>query len=113
MVYSENDDRFIFCNKVSFARDDTASLAKQVIKKTNATAEEVKDKTSDELITDLKYVPCEFSRDELFSVVLIGDSELASELKQRNMNRNLTVADMNGIKEMDSDAVFAWYYYTN
>ena len=30
--YSESSDKFIFCNKESYSRDDTESLAKQVVK---------------------------------------------------------------------------------
>ena len=48
--------------------------------KTNHTEEEVKKKNTDELITESKLVPCEFSRDELFSVVVINDAEVASDL---------------------------------
>ena len=61
----------------------------------------------------MKYVPCEFSRDELFSVVLINDSDLANDLKQRNKVGNLTVTEMTEIKQADYDKVYSWYYYTN
>ena len=91
LAYSESTDRFIFCNKVSFNRNDTENLAKQAVEKTNQTVAQVSNKTSEELITELKFVPCEFGRDELFSVVLVNDAELAGELKRRNKDKNLTV----------------------
>ena len=94
LTYSETTDRFIFCNKVSFNRNDTVHLAEQAVKKTNLTKQDVVNKTSDELITDLKYLPCEFSRDELFSIVLINDVQHAEELKARNKDGNLTVEEM-------------------
>ena len=37
LTYSETTDRFIFCNKVSFNRNDTVHLAEQAVKKTNLT----------------------------------------------------------------------------
>ena len=113
LVYSESNDRFIFCNKVSFNRNDTVHLAEQAVQKTNQTVAQVSNKTSEELITELKFVPCEFSRDELFSVVLINDVELAGELKRRNKAGNLTVQDLTDIKEVDSDKFSTWYYYSN
>ena len=65
------------------------------------------------MITDLKFVPCEFSRDELFSVVLINDAELAGELKRKNKEGNLTIKEMTKLNQADGDKVSAWYYYTN
>lgn len=100
--YSKSSDAFIFCNKISFDKDDTESLIEQEIKATNKTIAQVKDKTSEELITDLKYVPCLFYRDELFSIVVVNDSKLAEDLKHRNRDRNLTVEEMTALKKDDS-----------
>ena len=58
------------------------------------TKAEVHKKSNDELITDLKYVPCEFSRDELFSVVILNDDQLAGDLKRRNTEGNLTADEV-------------------
>ena len=107
--YYETTDKFIFCNKESYSRDDTESLAKQVVKQTNKTIEEAKTETSDQMITELKYKPCLFNRDVLFSIVLLDDSELAGQLKQRNTDRNLTVEVLHDL----NDKVYSWYYYSN
>jgi len=55
-------------------------------------------------------VPCEFSRDELFSFVVIGDAQTAGELKQRNKDSNLTAAVL---KNSYASSVDQWYYYSN
>lgn len=71
----------------------------------------MKKKSNDELITDLKYVPCEFSRDELFSVVVFSDAQLAGELKSRNKIGNLTVDEVK--ENYDRRKINSWYYYSN
>ena len=40
--------------------------------------------SNEELITELKFLPCEFSRDELFSFVVVEDEDKARELKSMN-----------------------------
>ena len=110
LSYSDTTDRFIFCNKVTYERNDTTNIAKYAVKKLNETEAEVKNKTNDELITETKLVACEFSRDELFSVVVIEDPQVAGDLKRRNMEKNLTVEY---VKESQKDQVAAWYYYSN
>ncbi len=94
LPYSDSSDRFIFCNKVTFSRNDTAGLIKEAVKQKNETKEEATSKSNDELITELKYVPCDFSRDELFSVLVIQDVAVAEELKRANKDKNLTVENL-------------------
>lgn len=71
---------------------------------------EVKNKTNDELITELQYVPCLFSRDELFSFVVVNDAQLAGDLKRRNKEGNLTAKDL---ETNHKDQIESWYYYSN
>jgi hypothetical protein len=60
------------------------------------------------LITEAKLVPCQFSRDELFSVVIILDSKNATDLKLKNkLSQNLTA------QEVNQSQIAAWYYYSN
>ena len=81
-----------------------------MVEKRNETKEEATSKSNEELITELKYVPCDFSRDELFSIVVIQDVAVAEELKRTNRDRNLTVETL---KIDYSDQVHTWYYYSN
>lgn len=74
----------MFCNKVSFNRDDTAALVGQAVKDTNQTEAQASHLSNEELITELKFLPCEFARDELFSFVVINDEDKARELKSMN-----------------------------
>ena len=77
LSYSDKTDHFIFCNKVSFNRNDTEGLVDQAVQKTNQTKAQASHKSNEELITELKFLPCEFGRDELFSFVVMNDDETA------------------------------------
>ena len=74
LSYSAKSDKFIFCNKVTYERNDTESLVHEVVTKTNDTEAQAKNMTNDELITEINFVPCEFFRDELFSVVVVREA---------------------------------------
>ena len=110
LSYSKKRDNFIFCNKISFNSNDTESLVKEAVKKTNITEAEAKTLTDDELINDLGYVTCIFKRDVLFSIVILNDEDEATVLKQRNKEKNLTATELTG---KYADSVDTWYYYSN
>ena len=67
-------------------------------------------KSNDELIQDLKFVPCKFNRDVLFSIVLLDDHDQAETLKEENIAKNLTATE---ISKVYADSVHSWYYYSN
>mmetsp|Transcript_2405 Transcript_2405/g.3054 ORF Transcript_2405/g.3054 Transcript_2405/m.3054 type:complete len:149 (-) Transcript_2405:1433-1879(-) len=90
LTYHDTYDRFIFCNKVTYARNDTEGLVSQAVKQMNQTEAQASNKTNDELISELKFLPCEFGRDELFSIVVIRDSETARELQAMNQAGHLS-----------------------
>ena len=95
---------------MTFARNDTASIVKYDMQRTNHTEDELKKKSTDEMITESKLLPCEFNRDELFSFVVLNDAQLAGDLKTRNRAGNLTAQDL---KDSFASHVHSWYYYSN
>ena len=55
-------------------------------------------------------MPCNFYRDELFSIVVINDVNKAEEFKELNQWKNVTAA----IQKKDyADEVHTWYYFAN
>jgi len=64
------------------------------------------------MITETNLKTCEFSRDELFSVVVIENAQLAGELKRNNTAQNLTSQEVLNRHGNDGN-ITAWYYYAN
>ena len=110
LPYSEEKDRYVFCNIKTFQASDKESLVEQAIETKTETKEEATEKSTEELITELNFVPCDFYRDELFSVVVINDVTVAEELKRLNQMQNLT-SDI--LKKDYANEVDTWYYFSN
>jgi hypothetical protein len=87
MPYSEVTGQYNFCNLKTFSTDDTQGLQNYALNNTSIPAQEISTKTADQLIKELKMEKCIFDRDDIFTVIIVKDSLLASELKQLNRDK--------------------------
>jgi regulatory protein YycI of two-component signal transduction system YycFG len=77
LPYSSTRGDYIFCNKKTFSHEDTQGLQNYALNKTHQSEDVVRQKTAEEIIKELKMEKCIFERDDLFSFVVVKDSDVA------------------------------------
>ena len=106
-----HQDAYSFCNLKTFNRNDTEAIHNYANEELNATDEEIANKTNEELIAETDLQNCEFGRDELFSIIIMKDNEVANELIEKAKNKEIDIAYFNTTEAKDK--VKYWYYYSN